>query len=52
MVELLEYIKEVTCMHALHRILVNLEKIDITQEYLQNNREGAIDCIKDYARQA
>lgn len=49
MVELLEYIKEVTCMHALHRILVNLEKIDITQEYLQNNREGAIDCIKDYA---
>ena len=36
-------------MHALHRILVNLEEISITQEYLQNNREEAIDKIKDYA---
>lgn len=35
-------------MHALHRILVNLEEISITQEYLQNNREEAIDKIKDY----
>jgi len=24
-------------MHALHRVLVNLEKIKITKEYLKNN---------------
>ena len=36
-------------MHALHRVLVNLEKIKITKEYLKNNREEAINTIRDFA---
>lgn len=36
-------------MHALHRILVNLRKIDITNEYVQSNKEEAIDSIRDSA---